>query len=139
MGIEQEVFRRRTVRFDALVPFGFERDESGYRYAEAFMDGEFCAVVRIDSEGRVHGTVTAVDSGEEYLPLLVGSSTGAFVGEVREQYRRILERIAESCTTKEPFLSAQSNGIARLIRERLGEEPDFPFKDLPGCGVFRFP
>ena len=139
MSIEQEVFRRRTVRLDALVPFGFEPGEGGYRYAEAFLDGEFRAVVRIDSEGRVHGTVTAADSGEEYLPLLVESSTGAFVGEVREQYRRILERIAGSCTTRDPFDSAQGNRIARLIRERLGEEPDFPFKDTPGCGVFRFP
>ncbi len=139
MSIEQEVFRRRTILFDSLVPFGFERDGGGYRHAEAFMDGEFHAVVRIDGEGNVSGTVISADSGEEYLPLRVDSSTGAFVGEVREQYRRILERIAGSCTAGEPFLFAQSNRIARLVRERMGEGPDFPFKGVPGCGVFRFP
>ena len=139
MSIEQEIFRCRTVRPGALAPFGFERDDDGYRYAEAIMGGEFLAVVRIDGGGRVHGAVVAADSGEEYLPMRVDSSTGAFVGEVREQYRRILERIAASCTFKDPFLSAQANRIARMVREQLGEAPDFPFKGAPGCGVFRFP
>ncbi len=139
MSIENDIFGRKTVKTEALPAFGFVAEGSGWRYEEEFPGGEFCAVVTIDREGAVCGKVFEKATGEEYLPVHVESYIGAFVGEIRKTYARMLERIAESCFTEQVFAMPQTNRIAAAIYEKYGEEPDHPFAKAPECGVFRYP
>lgn len=132
-------FRRRKLKKDRLASFGFTEQNGAWHYSEDFMDGDFRADVDIDAAGKVSSRVIDLNDGGEYLPVTVGVQTGSFVGSVREAYADILEKIAENCFSKVPFVHDQSNRIAGVIKQRYGEVPDYPFKKLPNCGVFRFP
>ena len=137
MSIEQEIFQRRTLMPETLAPFGFVKNGRVWEYSEPILNGDFRADVKIAENGQVLGSVFDMIDGEEYLPVHVDSYTGAFVGEVREAYTAVLQRIAAACFAGEWFLYPQTNRIARLIGERYGEQPEFPFKNAAGFGVFR--
>ena len=139
MGPDEDIFRRRTLRPEAPADFGFTPENGGWRYEEAFMDGDFRAEVFITPQGAVEGRVMDLSTGEEYLPIRAKAHTGPYVGLVREAYGAVLRRIAESCFTETPFAGPQTNRIARRIAERYGEGPDYPFGDLLEAAVFRYP
>ena len=123
--------------FSRLEDFGFARHEAGFTHAEAFMNGMFRAEILISPEGEVTGRVIDSDTGDEFIPLRAEEHAGAFVGEVRDGYTRILRSIAEHCTTAQPFLHAQANRLAAQLLLRHGDKPDYPFRKLPTYGVFR--
>lgn len=53
---------------------------------------------------------------------------------VKEEYRALLQDIADKC-----FVKAQADRIKDEIKTRYGDEPDFPFKKFPNYAVFRNP
>lgn len=136
---EIQPFLRKTVRFDALEPFGFRKVGEAYRYSEPFLGGAFCAKIEIDRTGAVFGDVIDTDVGESYLPIRSEAGVGPFVGAVREGYEAILARIAEGCFSEKPFLFAQTNRIAGALERKYGEQPDHPFSKLPTYAAFRYP
>ncbi|MBQ3379024.1 MAG: MmcQ/YjbR family DNA-binding protein [Clostridia bacterium] len=137
--VENEVFNKRRADFDKLVSYGFTKDGDVYTYSTDIMDGEFRADVFVDIEGNITGRVFDLALNEEYLPIRAPLHTGAFVGAVRLAYADALERIADACFEKKPFISEQANRITGLIYEKYAESPDYPFKTAEDYGVFRCP
>ncbi|MBP5245526.1 MAG: MmcQ/YjbR family DNA-binding protein [Clostridia bacterium] len=139
MDIESDIFRRKKLIAENLVKYGFVKTKNEYTYSETFMDGEFRADISVFTDGSVKGKVIETEVNEEYLPVHAESRTGPFVGTIREEYRNVLRKIADSCYRPQLFSHDQPNRITALIEERYGEKPDFPFKDDDYTGVFRYP
>ncbi len=139
MKIEEEIFRKETINPAKLVSYGFQKDGSTYIYRKLFMNDKLEAVVTADENGQIKGQIIDKLSNEEYLPIRIESSIGAFVGNAREEYKEILRDIAENCCTTRPFISQQANRLSDLIYARYRESPDYPFKKLSDYGVFRYP
>ena len=137
--MEDKVFQRKRPVTERLIRKGFREIPGGYRYETAFMDGEFRAVIQFDKRGKFSGQVIDQMNGEEYAPLHMESYNGAYVNTVRNAYEELLQDIADSCCTETIFVAEQSNRIARLILERYGVSPDFPFGESPdeAYGTFR--
>ena len=136
--IEDEIFRKRRLKEENLIPFGFEREKEGYLYVRSFHDGAFRAEVRVLSSGKVYGRVMESDLDEEYLSFRLPNVSG-FAGTIKEEYRQILSEIAGRCFEKQNFNDAQANRLASLIRDSYGVEAEFLFKDDEDTGVFRNP
>ncbi len=137
--IEDKVFQRKRPVIERLIRKGFRKTRDGYRYETDFMDGEFCAVIQFNKNGKITGQVIDQMNGEEYAPLRMESYNGAYVNTVRNAYEELLQNIADTCCTETVFVAEQSNRIAGLILERYGVSPDFPFGESPdeAYGTFR--
>ncbi|MBQ1476544.1 MAG: MmcQ/YjbR family DNA-binding protein [Erysipelotrichaceae bacterium] len=138
MTLEEEVFQKKRVNKETLIPYGFQKEGKDWLYRKAFYDGAFEAYIRIDEKGYVSGKVIDTDSGEEYIQIRL-SLLGTYSAEVKEAYLDILEDIAEHCFVKRDFYSDQAVRLAEYLKERYGEEADHPFQRLPECAVFRCP
>lgn len=138
MSIESEIFKKAVVDFAKLEAYGFEKQSDGYIIQKIFKDGDFRADVFIDKRGNVSGKVYEIATDEEFLPLRVENMEG-FAGEVRFAYQQILEDIKDKCFICLPFITAQSNRLATLIKNKYGDNPQFLFKKQPGFGVFKNP
>ncbi|MFI3139439.1 MmcQ/YjbR family DNA-binding protein [Streptococcus suis] len=103
------------------------------------MEGQFEAVVEVDEAGQLSSYVWDCEMEEVYTAHLVTAPSGAFVGQVREAYQSILDRVEKVCCVALPFTKDQSNRIAQLIKEKWGGLPDYPFAKLPTYGAFRHP
>lgn len=139
MNIESEIFKRHSVNFKKLVEYGFKKNKNSYSFEKLFKNSEFKAVVKIDNNGSIIGSVYDTENNDEFLPLKVETQEGSFIGEVREEYKKILIDIRKNCFSENYFLSKQANRITELIISKYGDEPKFMWDDEPFCGVFKNP
>lgn len=139
MTIEDNIFKRYSPDFERLVGFGFKKQNRKFIIEKHFNDDLFSAVIVITSDGKVSGTVYDLENNDEFLPLRVENSQGAFVGEVRAAYEELLEDIRDNCFVKKYYIFPQANRITNLIINKYGDEPEFLWKISPGSGVFRNP
>ena len=137
--MEDLVFEIKKIVPERARSFGFAPDGDGLLFSRDFHAGEFRAEVRVSRDGKISGRVIDKMNDEDYAPLRAEGMRGAYVSGVRAAYEAILNEIADACCDEYLFASDQANRIARLIRERYGIDPDFPFDEEPHrkAGVFR--
>ena len=129
MSIENNIFKR-------YVPIS---EKCKKEYEVFFLDNKFKAVIKIQDNGNVTGTVYDIENNDEFLPLRVESQEGSFVGKVREEYEKILTDIRDKYFTKNHFIYPQSNRITQLIYKKYGNKPEFLWEKFDGSGIFRNP
>ena len=137
MSIESEVFKKYTPNNRKLIKYGFKKCNNGYKFSKMFMNDTFRADIVIDGKGHVIGKVIEVELDEEYTNFRIEGNIGEFVGSVREEYKSILQDIANNCFEKEYFIYEQTNRITKLINEKYNVSPEFLWNKFPGYGVFR--
>ena len=137
MSIEENIFKRKVLNTEKLIPFGFTKEGKTYVYSKKFMNDSFRADVIINQEGNVEGKVYDLDLNEEYTNFRIEDAIGEFVNTVKEEYIKILKDIAENCFEEEYFIYEQSNRITKLIKEKYNVSPEFLWEKFPNNGVFR--
>lgn len=136
---EHEIFKRKQFQFQKLVAYGFKKEKDQYTISKMFMDNAFRADITIDKNGNITGKVIDMEFEDEYANFRVENQQGEFVNSVREAYQEVLKDIAERCCTSNYFCFPQANRLAKLIHQKYGDEPEFPWKDDWEDGVFRNP
>ena len=82
------------------------------------MNNTFRADILINDKGEILGKVIEIELDEEYTNFRIEGSEGEFVGKVREEYKNILQDIANNCFEREDFIYEQTNRITKLIKEK---------------------
>ena len=136
LNIEGEIFKGSIVDFTKLSDYGFIKENNSYIYKKLLLDTEFEAIITIDDKKNLKGKVIDLQTGEEYLGLRT-NMTGEFVNKVRELYKNILIDIKEHCFSTNCFMSNQANRIAKYIKEKYNNSPEFLWDKFDDCGVFR--
>lgn len=140
MDPEKEIFQKKKPDIAKLKKFGFRPEKGSLLYQTEIMDGTFTLSVQVKKSG-VFCSLRDRQTQDEYMPIRLEGSRGAYVSEVRRQYTEVLEQIAAACFDAQLFFSPQANRLAAWIRETFGEEPDFPWRkeDDDGYATFRHP
>lgn len=139
MTFEQQFFIRREPNFTKLLNYGFIKDGNVYLYESSLSNQEFKARIHIKENGELFGELIDTAFDEPYLVIYSDRPIGDFAAALKEEYSALLEDIAKNCFTSVPFISNQANRIAKLIKDELGVNPDYPFKgkQIGSYGVFR--
>ena len=137
MTIEDNIFKQAEINKNALAQYGFQRLKEFWVLERPLMNGDFKAVITIDSQGHVLGNVYEIATEDEYLPLRVESMDG-FANDVRNAYIEILKDIKDKCCHENVFISSQANRLADEIYKKYRDKPVFPWDDFSG-GVFKNP
>ena len=137
MTIEYNIFKKFTPDFKKLTEYGFKKFKTLYSYEKVFKDNQFKAVIEISKESCVSGTVYDLENNDEFLPLKIELQQGSFVGEVREEYKKILTDIRDKCFIQNYFISVQANRITNAIIKKYGNSPDFMWETFSDYGVFK--
>jgi len=137
MTIEDEIFKRYSVNFEKLVKYGFQKIKDEYSFVKLFHNDEFRAEIIITKSGIIQGKVIEIENNDEFLPLRIESALGAFVGEIREEYIRLLTEIRDNCFSQNYFIFPQSNRITNAIISKYGDNPDFMWEQYADYGVFK--
>lgn len=137
MSIESEVFKKYIPNNNKLIKYGFKKSNNEYKFSKIFMNDTFRADIVIDAKGQVIGKVIEIELNEEYTNFRIEGNSGEFVGKVREEYKSILQDIANKCFEKEYFIYKQTNRITKLINDKYSVSPEFLWDFVPDYGVFR--
>ena len=138
MTIEQNIFGKSLPDSTKLESYGFIRDGNNWTYQRLFMDNQFCATIKIDTTGKIVGTVLDVAANEPYLPLRVEDGIGGYSQKVRTEYQNILRDIKNCCCSENTFGAPQTNRLIEFIAQNYGHHPDFPWEKY-NIGVFKNP
>lgn len=131
-----DLFVRKTLNVEKALLFGFEKNESNYKYEADILDGMFRLQVVISSIGNVDTNLFESDTGEEYV-LYKTNSVGSFVGEVRTKIEDVLIQVANNCYDIEIFKSPQSKEVISYVRDRYGDELEYLWEKFPDNAVWR--
>lgn len=58
MNIEDEILKRKKLKENELIPFGFVKENERYQYSKNFMSDSFRADIWIDDNGNIQGKQT---------------------------------------------------------------------------------
>ncbi len=136
MKIESEIFKRCTILYDQLIPYGFKKNNNRYILTKTILDDSFRVEIEI-TNGKVNGKIYDVQFEEEYVNYRIEEVTGEFVHKVRDEFEKILLDIRTHCTISTYFETDQANRIAEYIFEQYHDKPEFLWKKYPGYGVFK--
>jgi len=136
--IEDELFKKSTIVYDKLIPYGFQKHEHRYILSQYICDDAFRIDVEIiEPDGIIEGHIYDVSFHEEYHNYRIESQTGEFVQKIRKAFIDLLTDIKHNCTTTDCFVTDQANRITNLIRQQYHDEPEFIWVKFPGYGIFR--
>ena len=139
MSIESDIFSRFVPDFKKLKTYGFVKKDDNFVIEKLFKNAEFRAIISINDENKIQGTVIDVENGEEYLPFRLEHQEGSFIGDVKSAYTDLLMDIRNNCFTENNFIGVQANRISDLIFQKFGDKPLFMWKEYPTFGVFKNP
>ncbi len=129
-------FKYRAFNREKALKFGFRSDSAGYIYEQDILDGTFRLVVTINSTGEVSTKVLDNKTGDEYIMYKL-SSSGNFVGQVREHCDSVLDEIARECFDPDSFKNTQTKEIIAYIKDKYGDELEFLWENFPTDAIFR--
>ncbi len=132
----EQIFKNRKPDFAALTEYGFCRQGEEYRY-EAELSSGLRLSVSVSPQGEITDRIVDPASGEEYTLHLVEGAAGSFVGEVKEEYERILLEIAECCFIKHPYHFEQTAAVLDYAQKKYQTEPEFLWEKYDNYAVLR--
>lgn len=139
MQIEDIIFQKKKFIPKLLEEYGFTKLEDRFELKMDFMNGDFQAIIQIDEDGQVIGSVIDTMNNEEYLQLRVKNLKSEYVKSVRNAYEELLQDIVDKCCKEVLFVCEQANRITNKIIEKYNISPDFPWekKEYQTYGIFR--
>ncbi|MDE5756050.1 MAG: MmcQ/YjbR family DNA-binding protein [Clostridia bacterium] len=133
----EEIFKRKVIDFDKLPHYGFARVDEKYSYNTCLIDGQMSMTVEIDGQGNINTQVVDLETQEPYTLFLAEDAVGSFVGEVRQDYERVLSDIADKCCITQVFKSKYSQAVIQYVRDKYGDELEFLWKKFDDNAIWR--
>ena len=130
----ENLFKNKKPNFKKMKSFGFSKDNT---YKTKILDGEFELCVKVLEDNSVHTELTEISTGELYTLHLIEGAKGTFIGQVREEYQKVLSEIAEKCFDSEIFKEKTTHSVIEYITEKYGDKIECLWEKFPENGIFR--
>ncbi len=139
MRIEEDIFKGYSVEKEKLLSYGFIKEKNNYIFTQVIMKNMFKIEIQVTFDGIVVGKITDLACDEEYINYRIEGQVGEFVSQIRQEFIDVLLKIRSACYKREYFKTAQANRITKLIIDKYGDLPKFPWKKGVEAGLFRNP
>lgn len=130
------LFKYQKLNRQKIVKYGFVLRDEVYKKQIPVMNGEFSLDVSIKFPNIVETEMLDTQNSETYT-LHLTNEAGTFVGQVRDEYEKILDDIAKNCFENDVFRSVQAKEIIGYIKKKYGDELEFLWEKSPDCAIIR--
>ena len=134
--MENDIFKYKKLNKTKLLKNGFAEADGVYSSSVPVLGGDFVVKIEIKSPNKVKTTLTETETDEIYT-LHLTSEAGSFVGQVRDEYEKVLNNISEKCFDNDAFKTKQANEIIKYISKKYGDELEFLWEKSPDCAIAR--
>lgn len=128
--------KNKKINYEELIKYGFKKENEKYIYKTKIKNNQFEVNVII-SDKESYAKLIDLENETEFILVDIETSTGQFVGELRQDYEKVLEDIFIKCTSKEVFKSKQSKEVIRYIEEKYGDKLEFLWKKFDDNAIWR--
>ena len=134
--MKEEIFKYKKTNFEKLISYGFLKNKNIYNYSIPFIQGDFVLNIEISKEGKFKTELIEKETKEPYS-LHLTDAKGIFVGEIRDEYYKILEDIEKNCFEISVFKSEYAYKIIKYIKKKYGDEIEYLWEKFPDNGIAR--
>ena len=131
------VFKNSKPVVEKLLLYGFLKKSKIYQYSTDILDGDFSLKVIVEEPDRVSTKLYDNISGELYTLHLMDSAEGPFVGQIREEYFRVLNDIFSKCFEKSIFNQEYSLEIIKYVKTKYGDDAEYLWEKFPDNAIVR--
>lgn len=136
MRILEKELENKLFNYNKLLEYGFKKENENYIFKKKLSIEEFEVNVIIE-KNILKSFIIDLFNNEEYILVDVESSTGEFVGSIKEEYENIIKDIIISCTSKNIFKSTQALEVIKYIKKEYKDELEYLWKKFPNNAVWR--
>ncbi|MDD3303882.1 MAG: MmcQ/YjbR family DNA-binding protein [Clostridia bacterium] len=134
---DEIIFKDLKIDFQKLLQLGFIKENDYYKYETKIMDNQFSLVIKIDMNNVVCSDVIELSTNEKFMLYYVISATGEFIGKIRAEYNDIIEKVKNTCCSKNIFKSEYANLIIEYIRQKYNDELEYLWDKFPNNAIWR--
>lgn len=134
---DEVLFKDLKIDFKKLLKLGFVKENDYYKYETNIIDNQFTLIIKIDMNNVVNSDVIEISTNEKLMLYYIISSTGEFVRKIREKYNNIIEKVKNTCCTKNIFKSEYANLIIEYIRKKYNDELEYLWEKFPNNAIWR--
>ena len=127
----------KKANIQKLKQFGFRKNKDKYIYSTDIMEGDFTLNIEIINENEIKTEIIEKAFNEPYTLHLVEGAEGTFVGQIREEYEKILKEIKEKCFEMNVFEWEYSYKILEYAKEKYDSDAEYLWPKFPRNAVCR--
>lgn len=128
---------KKKANIQKLKDYGFKKDKDKYSYSVDIMNGDFTLNIDILNENEMHTELIEKAFNEPYTLHLVEDAQGTFVGQIRDEYKKILDEIKEKCFEIKAFEWEYSYKILDYAKEKYNSPAEYLWPKFPRNAVCR--
>lgn len=128
--------KNRKINYKQLIKYGFKKENNAYTYKTKIHNDQFEVNVII-SDKESYSKLIDIENESEFILVDIETSTGQFVGNLRQEYNEIIEDIVVKCTSKEAFKSKQSKEVIQYIESKYGDNLEFLWEKFDDNAIWR--
>lgn len=128
---------RKKANINKLCQYGFKKNKDKYSYSVDIMNGEFTLNIDVINENEIHTEIIEKVFGEPYTLHLVKDAQGTFVGQVRDEYEKIMNEIKEKCFEIKVFEWDYSYKILDYAKEKFNSPAEYLWPKFPRNAICR--
>lgn len=128
--------KNRKINYEELLKYGFRKENEKYIYKTKIKNNQFEVNITI-SDKESYAKLIDLENETEFILVDIETSTGQFVGSIRQEYDQVIEDIIKKCTSKEVFKSKQAKEVINYIAEKYGDELEFLWEKFDDNAIWR--
>lgn len=122
---------------EKLIAYGFERKGKSLVYSVNLDPSGLILNLSVLNEKEIETELIDPESKEEYRLHKVLDSSGPFIGKVREEYHKVLDKIVTATSSEIKSEDEDFSAIKEYISKTYGIEPDYLWEKAPDTAAFR--
>lgn len=128
--------KNRRINYEKLLKYGFNKENEKYIYRKEIQNNQFEVNVII-SDKENYSKLIDLENETEFILVDIETSNGQFVGQLRQEYNKVIEDILINCTNKEVFKSKQAKEVISYIQEKYGDKLEFLWEKFDNNAIWR--
>ncbi len=120
-----------------LLDYGFIKSGNDYIYSTDVMGDAFCLIIKVTTSNEIKTKLIEKATNEIYTLHLAKSAVGDFVGQIREEYNKILEDITSKCFDTYIFESEYTYKVINYALKKYGDKEEYLWPKFPRNAVCR--
>lgn len=125
----------KSINYTILEKYGFIKKDSNYTFSKKIINDEYLVVIEIN-KNNIISKIIELDFNEEFLPADT-SSTGEYVGMIKEEYENVIKDFINKCTYNDAFKSKQSKEVIEYIKNKYQDELEFLWDKYDDAAIWR--
>ncbi len=131
------ILKYKKLNKSKLLNYGFIQKGKEYLFSKDIVNGDFCLSIKITNLNEIKTELLEKETNEVYTLHFVKSAEGDFVGQIREEYNKILEDITSKCFDTYIFESEYTYKVLDYALKKYGNKEEYLWPKFPRNAVCR--